>query len=264
MNPMVRPAVYRQWERILRLDEANQAYFAERVALPQIALFRSEREDAPEFDVAVVYRVARTEADAALLAVKRYFRGHGRRARVRLSPVSAPADWPRRLMRAGFAETGDRLDYFSVPETVRLAASPAVDIRRAVSAEESDVFSAIQVAGFALPAEHHAWERDLFHRHLAARRHSYYLAAIDGQPVGAARSIRWPNGITALAALATLPEARGHGVGTSLLARMIEDARMAGSRTIFGTVIPGSDADRMYARRGFARLFATRTYADGA
>jgi GNAT superfamily N-acetyltransferase len=252
------------WEQILRADEANLAYFAARSALPGVALFCSERADAPEFDVALIQRVRATDAGATLHAIADHFWAQGRRPRVRLSPLSAPADWPARLRQAGFVEMGERLTYFSVPETAQLVANPAVRVRRVVSAEDGDRFSAIQVAGFDLPPEHREWDRTLVHRHLAAGEHVFYLASLNERAVGAARSIHQADGATGLAALATLPRVRGRGVGTSVLARMIEDAREAGSGTIFGTITPGSYAAGMYARLGFVQLFSVRTFVGPA
>ena len=77
----------------------------------------------------------------------------------------------------------------------------------------------------------------------------------------AARSIHLTDGVTAMAALATLPEARGRGVGVAVLKRMIQDARSEGSRVIFWTVVPGSYAAGMYSRLGFVTLFQTRSFA---
>jgi ribosomal-protein-alanine N-acetyltransferase len=249
------------WEQILLADEINQAYFAVQTRLPGVSLFCAERPDAPEFDVALIYRVPTTEADATLRAIVSFFQERGRSPRIRLSPLSAPMNWARRLRRAGFAETDERLVYFSVPETVRLATNPAVGVERIVSRVDADRFSAIQVVGFDIPPEHRDWDRELVHRHLAAGRHAFYLARFDERGVGAARSIHLPGGVTGMAALATLPEARGRGVGTSLLARMVADARVAGSSLIFGTVISNSYAAGMYQRLGFMRLFRTWTYA---
>jgi ribosomal-protein-alanine N-acetyltransferase len=249
------------WEQILLADEIHQAYFAEQTRLPGVSLFCAERPDASEFDVALIYRVPIADADATLRAIVSFFQERGRSPRIRLSPLSAPMDWARRLRRAGFAETDERLVYFSVPETVRLATNPAVGVERIVSRVDADRFSAIQVVGFDIPPEHRDWDRELVHRHLAAGRHAFYLARFDERGVGAARSIHLPGGVTGMAALATLPEARGRGVGTSLLARMVADARVAGSSLIFGTVISNSYAAGMYQRLGFLRLFRTWTYA---
>ena len=249
------------WERVLRADEANQAYFATRAVLPGVTLFRAERADAPEFDFALIYRVLANEADATLRAIASYFQALGRGPRVRLSSLSTPRDWPARLRWAGYAETDDGFNYFSVPASVALTANPDVHIWSATSLEDGDVYSAIQVVGFDIPPEHREWDRELARRHLAAGKYTFYLASLRGRPVGAARSIHVSDGMTAMAALATLPEARGHGVGTSLLARMVDDGRAAGSRLVFGAVIPDSYAAAMYGRLGFVHLFETRTFA---
>jgi predicted GNAT family acetyltransferase len=251
------------WEQILRADEANQAYFAERAELPGVSLFCAERADAPEFDVALIYGVSEDAADATLRTIADYYRERGRQPRVRLSPVSMPADWPDRLERAGFAEAGERFVYFSAPKLLQLQTNSAVRVVRAVTAEDGDRFSAIQVIGFAIPPAHQEWDRQLAQRHLAAGQHAFYLAWLDGQVVGAARSIRLPNGMTAMAALATIPDACGRGIGTSLLARMVKDARKDGSRVSFGAVVAGSYAAGMYERLGFAFHFETRTFIEG-
>jgi GNAT superfamily N-acetyltransferase len=104
------------------------------------------------------------------------------------------------------------------------------------------------------------WDRELAWRHVAAGRHAFDVAFLHDRPVGAARSARLPGALTSLAALTTLPAARGRGVGTSLLARMIEDARVAGSGTIFGAIVAGSYVAGMYDRLGFAPRFETRTF----
>src|SRR5687768_8488526 len=133
------------WERILRAEEANLAYFAERAELPGVSIFTCERPDAPEFDIAVIYRVPAAEADAVLQAIVAHFLAHDRTPRVRLTPLSRPDDWPQRLRQAGFAETAERHRFFTVPESARLIPNPAVVVCRAVMPEDADRFSAIQV-----------------------------------------------------------------------------------------------------------------------
>jgi ribosomal protein S18 acetylase RimI-like enzyme len=248
------------WEQVLRSDEVNLAYFAARADVPGAVLFCAERDDAPEFDVATIYRVPSGDADATLRTIIDFFQVRGRQPRIRLSPMSSPADWPDRLQRAGFAETEERFDYIFVPETLQLPGNPAVRMERAVSQEDADRFSAIQVAGFDLPVQHHTWDQAMARRHLAAGQHNLYLAWLDGRAVGTGRSIHLSGGITAMAALATLPEARGRGVGVTVLWQMIQDARSAGSRVIFWSVIPSSYAAGMYSRLGFVTLFQTRSF----
>jgi ribosomal protein S18 acetylase RimI-like enzyme len=247
-------------EQVLRSDETNLAYFSTRADVPGATLFCAERDDAPEFDVAVIYRVPADDADATLRTIIDFFQRQGRRPRIRLSPMSSPADWPCRLQGAGFVETDERFLYILVPETLHLPGNPAVRIERAVSLEDADRFSAIQVAGFDVPVEHQGWDQALARRHLAADQHNLYLAWLDGRAVGSGRSIHLAGGVTAMAALATLPEARGRGVGVAVLRQMIQDARLAGSQVIFWSVMADSYAAGMYSRLGFATLFQTRSF----
>ena len=247
-------------ESILRWDEMNIAYFGECRAVPGMTICRAERADAPDFDVAMIYAVPVAAADATLETVVSRFRGRGRTPRVRLGPGSRPRDWPRRLATAGFVETTERLRFFVVPPTARLFSHPAVRVERVVSPRDGTRFAAVQAEGFDLPREHRQWERELVQRRLMDDVYQFYLASRDGRVVGAARSARVARVATGLAALTTLREARGRGVATSLLARMIDDARGAGSRTIFGATVPGSDAARLYERLGFVSIFETRTF----
>ncbi|MFN8591099.1 MAG: GNAT family N-acetyltransferase [Thermomicrobiales bacterium] len=251
----------RCWEQMLRADEANLAYFAERAELPGVSLFFAEHEEATEFDVALIYRTPAADSDATLLAIGDAFHARGRIARIRLSPLSAPADWTRRLARGGFV-ADERAIYFSVPRSLQVRANPLVDIARVTSRADADQFSAIQVIGFAIPLAQQEWDRLLARRHLADQRHLFYLASLAGRVVGAARCIHLPNHMATMACLATHPDARGHGVGTSLLARMIADARARKNRVVCGAVVPGSDAARLYARLGFAFHFATTTFRE--
>ena len=87
------------------------------------------------------------------------------------------------------------------------------------------------------------------------------MASLDGRVAGVSRSVRVKSGATGLAALTTIREARGRGVATSLLARMAEDALNTGSTTIFGAMVPSSDAARLYERLGFHALFEVQTFA---
>jgi ribosomal protein S18 acetylase RimI-like enzyme len=249
------------WQRLLVADEAHLAYFAGRATWPGATLFTSGRADAPEFDLALIHRVDETEADATLRAIVDHFRARGRRPRVRLSPLSEPADWPVRLRRAGFGERAERRLFLEVPAIVRPVADPAVAVERVGSPAEVARFSAIQAAGFGLSAAHEAWDRALVRRHLTGDRFAFYLATLDGRAVGAGKVMVLPNGVAGLSSLATLPAARGRGVGTSLLARMIADARAAECDPLFGVVRPDGYAAGYYRRQGWAPLFETRTFA---
>lgn len=245
---------------MLRADEVNLAYFAAREELPGVVLFCAERSDAPEFDLATIHDVAPDEITNTLHATHAWYRARQRRARFRLSPMSQPAGWQRYLVQAGYAESAERFTYFSIPPTLHLAPNTALLVRPVAGLREAALFSSIQVAGFDIPPNHHNWDFELTQRHLMSGAFTFYLAWQDGEAVGAARCCHLPNGATAMAALATLPAARRRGVGVTLLARMISDAREFGSEIIMGTVVTGSPAADLYTRLGFAMHFEATTY----
>ena len=249
------------WKRILRADEANLAFFAERFEAPGAAIFCAPDAPVPEFDVALIGNVDPLAADETLATIECFYRDRGRQPRLRLTPLSRPGDWPERLRATGFVETEEPLVYFSVPREARLSPRADVHVWRVASPTDGEQFAAIQVAGFGLPPAEVAREQKLTRRHLAVGDYVFYLAALEGKPVGAARSIRRGDGPCALAALTTVPEARGRGVATALLARMVADARDGGAETIFGTVAHGSAAAQRYRHLRFRRLFGTRTFS---
>lgn len=247
--------------RILRADEANFAYFAERAELPGVVLFSVPRAPMPEFEVASIGSVESGAAGSTLRAIERYFQDRDRPPRIRLGPSFLPHDWPARLRSEGYVEIGDSPEYFVVPPDAPLRPPPDVRVVRATSPEDAVRFAEMQIAGFALPQTDLAWERELALRHLSAGIHQFYLATLDGRFVAAARSVRPSPGLCALAALATIPEARGRGAATALLAHMATTARARGDETVFGTTLPGSYAAGLYHRLGFTTLFCTRTFA---
>lgn len=65
---------------------------------------------------------------------------------------------------------------------------------------------------------------------------------------------------TELLLLAVDPAHRRQGIGSALLDAAIDDARNAGSRTMFLEVRAGNGATRLYERHGFAKLGERRGY----
>lgn len=246
------------WRPILRAYETMQEYFAQRSTLHDAVLFTCA--EAEEFNVALVDDVVPGAAAPTLAAIVRHYRARGTTPRIRLSPLAAATDWPERLTSAGFVETGEQRRFWVVPTTLQLVGNPAVRVTRATTPAEADRFSAIQAAGYGLPPAVQDWDRRLTRRHLAAGRDRFYLAWLDEEAVGAAASMPLAAGMTGLWGLATLPGDRHRGVGTAILARMIDDARAAADGPIFFTTAWANPIEPVYARLGFVPLFRTRTF----
>ena len=133
----------------------------------------------------------------------------------------------------------------SVPPT---GAEGAVHVRT-IGPGDVDVFSDVLLRGHGVPEHEHELAR-------AGQRHwaglpgtSLYLATLDGRPAGAA-VLRLGDGIGYLANAATLPEMRGRGCQTALLARRIADASAAGCELVAGQATFGSSSQRNMQRMG--------------
>lgn len=253
-------AAHELWDQVWHADDVNVAYFATAHRLPGAVMFTAERDDAPEFDVARIHRVSRGAERATIHAIVQHYARRGRCPRMQLGPLLAAA-WDESLRQSDFVRCAEALDYFSIPRSVRLPTAQDVRVLQVESDADAESFSTVQAAGFGLSPEHHAWDLELVHRHRRSGCHTFYMAMLAGQVVGAARRAHLPDGTAVLAALATLPAARGRGVGTSILARMIDDAWQAGARIVCGAVDSGSEPARMYRRLGFQTLFTTPFFA---
>jgi GNAT superfamily N-acetyltransferase len=137
---------------------------------------------------------------------------------------------------------------------------PASDVHiRTVTADDVDVFSDVLLRGHGVPEG----ELELAG---ASQRHwaeltgtTLYLATAGGQPAAAA-VLRTGDGIGYLANASTLPEFRGRGCQTALLARRIADASAAGCELVAGQATYGSTSQRNMERIGLRPAVTLTTW----
>jgi ribosomal protein S18 acetylase RimI-like enzyme len=79
----------------------------------------------------------------------------------------------------------------------------------------------------------------------------YYLATLDGQPVGTSR-LFLGSGVAGIYNVATLPQARGQGIGGALTLMPLHQARSMGYRA--GVLQSSEMGFRLYQRLGFEKL----------
>ncbi len=245
------------WRRILAADLPSHGYFTERQDWPGAAVFTATTAD--DFSIAVLQQSAPDAADALLERIITHYSGLGLTPVVRVTPLSTPADWPQRLAARGFTKTADSEVFMRLVGPFHGAINLGLDVRRAP--EETDLadFATTQLAGFGSDDSADFWVAQAL-RNRERWDYRFLVAYLENQPVGAL-SARFEPGVVGLYGLATRPAYRGRGVGTTLLAAVIDEARQRGAGLIFLSALPDSAAARLYERLGFAPLFTADTYA---
>ena len=101
-------------------------------------------------------------------------------------------------------------------------------------------------------------EVDWMSRAYAAPRHGYFVLVRDGRVLGGAGVAPLAGGDAGTCELRKmyfLPEARGLGAGTAMMARCLDAARAFGFRQCYLETLTGMDAAmRLYERSGFRRI----------
>lgn len=249
---------WERWRRMLAGDALFHEYFASRGTCHGAVLMTCPQSEV--FSMATVDDVPFRQAESTLAAIVDHFRRQGITPRVRLSPF-ADARWPALLNAAGFIETEERRRFWLVRDPVDIAPAPAVSVRRVATPQEADRFSAIQTAGFQVPEDELEWDRQLMRRRLGDASAVHYLGRLGAAAVGTGAIFHLANGSTCVWGLATLPEARHHGVGFALLQRMTADALAAPGRPVFLTTAWANPIEAVYVKLGFVPEFRARMFA---
>jgi len=101
-------------------------------------------------------------------------------------------------------------------------------------------------------------EVDWMSRAYAAPRHAYFVLERDGRVLGGAGVAPLAGGdadVCELRKMYFLPEARGSGAGTAMMARCLDAARSLGFTRCYLETLTGMDAAmRLYERSGFHRI----------
>lgn len=250
------------WARILSVDECSHEYFSERADWPGAVLFTNP--GAAPFNLAIIGDVPQADAAGLLDRLVRHYHELGVACRLRLTPLSRPADWPDRLAAGGFRHLEDEDEAFMVHRmawagTVAMPAAP-VTVRRVEDDAALSEFVLLQQAAWQSPPQDGDRALRLARRSLSAGRYRFYVACLEGRPAGAA-SARFANGLAGIYGVATLPDLRRQGVGAALVAHIVAAARRMGGDAAFLSAEPGGYAAGLYQRLGFEPLFQVRNYA---
>jgi GNAT superfamily N-acetyltransferase len=164
------------------------------------------------------------------------------------------------IARAGAAPVSYATFLYGAPVAApgSAATPPGIGLRT-VPADDMDVFSDVLLRGHGVPEEDHELARAGQRRWADLPGTTLYLATVDDRPAGAA-VLRVGDGIGYLANAATVPELRGRGCQTALLARRIADAAAAGCALVSGQAIFGSTSQRNMERMGLRPAVTLTTW----
>ena len=178
--------------------------------------------------------------------------------------LSTPADLARRLVGLGL-EPDEPSELISLTIAEPPGGNPEVEVRRVETVEDQLQALEIDWEAFEIAPEERALRRGEAQRSWPVLqvdgRQRTYLAYLDGRPVGFGRAVFTPHGGLMLGG-ATLPEARGKGVYTSIVhARWAEAVERGVPRLV---VSAGPQSAPILEELGFERIGTVRLYEQRA
>lgn len=205
----------------------------------------------PELDfVNRVYGLWPEDADE-VEAIAALYRRHGVRAWVELAPSDRFEDLSRALQKVGASQIGFHTVLHG-PASAKEFAGVEID-----SSPDPELFADVLLRGHGVPAGARARDRGSVARWAEIDTWRLFLARVDGVPAGAAL-LSLDGDLGYLANASTLPESRGRGVQTALIARRIADAAAAGCESVCSSAAFGSQSQRNLQRAGL-QLAYTKT-----
>lgn len=192
--------------------------------------------------------------------VLRYFAQRRVPFLVYLHPSAMPKDLGHHLERHGLRHWGvqDGMALQRLDPRVRTNHNVQVEIGRDASTLAKA--AEIHADAYHLPPSAAEYMRSVMMTALYDPAVYIYLGRLHGIPAGSLIMVL-KAGVAGLYGLGTLPECRGHGVGSSLMVRAIFDASALGFRTAVLQAPPG--AMRLYRRLGFETYFRVEIYSGG-
>jgi GNAT superfamily N-acetyltransferase len=195
------------------------------------------------------------DADAEARAAIEYFRSHGTAAFTWwLSPQLQAEEWSPHLLRQGYGfdqqTPGMALDLAEVPAT----APSSLEIRRVVDRESLRSWVRAFVAGYGAPE---SWAAPMFELyqdlHDADSAMRSYLGYRKGEPV-ATSTMFLGAGVAGIYDVATLPSARGQGIGSEMTLAPLREARAESYRV--GILQSSAMGLGIYEKLGFRTVCA--------
>ncbi|HEV8230218.1 MAG TPA: GNAT family N-acetyltransferase [Candidatus Limnocylindria bacterium] len=174
-------------------------------------------------------------------------------------PLTRPHDLGERLVAAGLTKT-DEMAGMALTDLATQIDAPEVDIREATLQDVQNA-SEMMARAYGIPEDVVRFFNILLAMSERVAPNRGYFAYVDGQPVAWSYLVYLPDSpIVLLGGAATLPEFRGRGLYSALVARRLADARADGRRAAVIQAVRSTSAP-ICAKLGFREVCGLELYA---
>lgn len=192
--------------------------------------------------------------DAFIVETIQYFRGKGVSSFTWwMDPHLTASAWKTALSQHGFGFSNDTpgmaVDLQALDDS-----QPVVDgleIRNVADEESLRVWTNVFIKGYGLPPTWETTTLDLWGKLSLDSRVRNYVGYWNNKPVSTSCMV-YGGGAAGIYSVATLPEARGKGIGAALTLKPLQDARELGYR--IGTLQSSTMGFNVYKKLGFRHL----------
>ena len=206
--------------------------------------------------------IAPEDVAATLKMVRNRYSG-GRKAYGWVTgPLTRPHDLGGRLAASGLIKEDELAGMVLTDLTVPIAVDPSIDIREG-TLHEAQAASGMMARAYGMPEDVARFFNVLLAMTDSKVKNSGYFAFLDGgsEPVGWSYLVYLPDSpIVLLGGAATLPEHRGRGIYSALVAKRLADAYASGRRAAVIQAVRSTSAP-IAAKLGFREVCALEFYA---
>ncbi len=206
--------------------------------------------------------IAPEGVDATLKMVRSRYSG-GRKAYGWVTgPLTRPLDLGRRLVASGLAKADEMAGMALTDLAVPIAVDPNIEVREA-TLHEAQAASEMMARAYGMPEDVARFFNVLLAMTDSKVRNRGYFAFVDRapQPVGWSYLVYLPDSpIVLLGGAATLPEHRGRGIYSALVAKRLADARADGRSAAVIQAVRSTSAP-IAAKLGFREICGLDFYA---
>jgi len=206
--------------------------------------------------------IAPDAVDATLKMVRNRYSG-GRKAYGWVTgPLTRPHDLGQRLVASGLVKADEMAGMVLTDLAVPIAVDPKIEIREATLHEAQEA-SAMMGRAYDMPEEVARFFNVLLAMTDSKVKNRGYFAYVDGgtEPVAWSYLVYLPDSpIVLLGGAATVPEHRGRGIYSALVAKRLADARADGRRAAVIQAVRSTSAP-ICAKLGFREVCGLEFYA---